>query len=155
MRTKISRTLVLGSFLLGLTGMPLLAVADDPVAPRVAGLHEMGDAVKSVKDELKSDTPQIAVIQADAKKISDASKAMYGWFPPDTAPHPGLKTAAKQDIWDHPVEFKAAQDGLATQAAAFLAVASTGDIAKIREQSDMLGQACGNCHKQFRERPKM
>ena len=141
--------------IMGLVGAPLLTIAADaPSPPRVAALQELGTAMKNVNDELKSSAPQIYIIQVSARQINKAAQAQYGWFPADTAPQPGLKTAAKTDIWEHPAEFKAAQDGFATQATAFMQIAATGDVEKIRLQAKQLSQACSNCHKQFRREDK-
>ena len=133
-----------------LVAAPLFAAAQDVVNTRVDGLKHMGAAFKNVNDQLKSGTPQLSVLQLSARQISDAAKAQYGWFPAGSGPQPGVKTRAKPEIWTQPAQFKAAQDGLANQAAAFSKVVATGDTAAIAAQAKQLGGACGACHRQFR-----
>jgi cytochrome c556 len=130
-------------------------VAADPAEPaalgaRVHGFRELGAAFKTVNDELKSGTPQVMMLQLSARQIRDASRAQTGWFPADSAPRPGLKTAAKPEIWSQPAQFKKAQDDFAAQAAAFYRVAATGDVAAMRIQAKPLGAACAACHRSFR-----
>jgi cytochrome c556 len=154
MRNKNGRTCVLGAFVAGLVGAPLLASAADITMPRVESLRELGAAFKNVNDELKSSTPQVYLLQLSARQIRDASKAQYNWFPPDSGPRPGVKTAAKPEIWERAAEFKTAQDAFAAEAAAFMQVASSGDVAKMRAQAKRLGQTCGGCHRTFRVKDK-
>lgn len=134
-----------------LVAAPLFAAAQDTVATRLAGLRQLGAAFKNVNDELKSETPQPYILQLSARQIRDAAKAQYGWFPAGSGPQPGIKTAAKAEIWSQPAQFKAAQDAFATQAAAFAKVAASGDVAAMRVQAKQLGAACGACHRAFRD----
>lgn len=151
MREKIGRMAMFGVCAFGVMAGPLLAAtATDLVKTRVTGYRELGAAFKNVNDELKSGTPQIYILQLSARQIRDAAKAQYGWFPAGSGPQPGIKTAAKPEIWMKPADFKTAQDALATQAAAFMTVAASGDSAKIRAQVKPLGQACSGCHRGFR-----
>lgn len=117
---------------------------------RVHGFRELGAAFKNVNDELKSGTPQVMILQLSARQIRDASRAQANWFPADSAPRPGIKTAAKPEIWSQPIPFKKAQDDFAAQAGAFYQVAATGDVAAMRKQAKTLGATCAACHRGFR-----
>ena len=129
------------------------AAESDPVPPRVHGFRELGAAFKTVNDELKSGSPQVMMLQISARQIRDASRAQSGWFPANTAPRMGLKTAAKPEIWSQPGPFKKAQDDFTTQAVAFYQVAQTGDVAAMRKQAKTLGATCSGCHRAFRVEP--
>lgn len=129
---------------------PLLAAPTDAVATRVAGLRELGAAFKNVNDQIKSGTPQAMILQISARQIVSAARAQYGWFPAGSGPQPGVKTAAKPEIWAQPVQFKAAQDAFAAQAAVFAKAVATNDLDAIRAQAKLLGQTCGACHRGFR-----
>ena len=127
------------------------ATADsDLIRPRKEGFRELGAAFKNVNDELKSGTPQVYIIQLSARQIRDASRAQFTWFPAGSEPKAGVKTKAKPEIWTHTEEFKTAQDKFATEATAFMSVAGTGDVTKIRAQAKQLGQTCKGCHEKFR-----
>ena len=145
--------------ILGCAGAAAIAVsalantgfAANPVEPaRVHGFRELGAAFKTVNDELKSGAPQLMMLQLSARQIRDASRAQAGWFPADSAPRPGLKTAAKPEIWSQPVQFKKAQDDFSNQANAFYKVAAAGDVAAMRAQAKALGGTCAACHRGFR-----
>lgn len=136
--------------LAGALAAPLIAAPTDIVATRIAGFREVGAAFKNINDELKSSTPQSYVIQISARQIRDYARQHYGWFPAGSGQKPGLKTAAKAEIWSQAAAFKAAQDGFAKQANAFATVAASGDMAKIRGQAKLLGQSCATCHRSFR-----
>lgn len=150
MRGRICRALVTGACGVMLAGAPLLAADADIVKTRQDGLKAMGQAFKTVSDQLKSGSPDMAQIREAAQKISDTSKEMYSWFPAGSGPESGVKTEAKADIWERPDDFKAKQDALAEQAAAFLEAANSGDGEQVGAQAKLLGQACGSCHHDFR-----
>lgn len=148
------------SFVAALTAGTLLALftvaaatADsDLIRPRKEGFRELGAAFKNVNDELKSGTPQVYIIQISARQIRDASRSQYTWFPAGSEPKVGLKTKAKPEIWTRTDEFKTAQDKFATEATAFMSVAATGELMKMRAQAKQLGQACKGCHETFRDK---
>ncbi len=134
---------------------PLLAAstptpAQNAVRTRIAGLKEMGTAFKNAMDGLRGSAPQMILIQQSARTIKNSSQAMFTWFPAGSGPARGLKTAAKPEIWSKPVEFRAAQDGLARAADAFQTAAMSGNADAIRAAARGLGGACKNCHDQFR-----
>lgn len=148
MEMKIRRSALLLGF--AVLATPLLAAPTDAVSTRVAGFRALGAAYKSVNDQLRSGSPQIATIKAAAAKIQATSKAQYGWFPQGSGPASGVKTAAKAEIWSQAAQFKAAQDQFAAQAAAFSKVAAGGDATAIGAQAKKLGAACSGCHRTFR-----
>jgi cytochrome c556 len=158
MRNKFGRGVVLAAFVAGLIGAPLLAAAADSPADiiknRIAGLRELGAAFKNVNDELKTSKPNTYLIQIFSRQIQDGAKNIPLWFPAGTGPETGEKTKARPEIWQHPDQFKAAQEAFATQAASFAQVASSGDVDKIRAQTKDLGKACGSCHHDFRTEDK-
>ena len=137
-----------------LLAAPLLVGAADPVKARIEAYRELGASFKNVNDELRKPEPSAYLIQLAARQISQTAKAQYGFFPAGSGPTPGVKTYAKPEIWSQPARFKTAQDGFATQAAAFAKVAATGDPARLRVAAKALGQASGGCHKVYRTEKK-
>jgi cytochrome c556 len=110
----------------------------------------MGTAFKNAMDALRSSEPQIILIQQSARTIKNNSVALRGWFPAGSGPQPGLKTAAKPEIWTKPAEFQAAQIQLARAADGFQSAAAGGNVDAIRTAARALGGSCKNCHDQFR-----
>jgi cytochrome c556 len=149
---KASRRSLILSF--ALIATPLLAAPQDAAATRSAGYRAMGAAFKAVNDQLRSGSPQMPVLQAASQRIQATAKAQYGWFPQGSGPAPGVKTAAKPEIWAQPAQFKAAQDNFATQANAFAKAVNGGNVAAITAQTKQLGGACSACHKVFRSDAK-
>lgn len=141
---------LLASLALAGIAAPLLAAPADQVRTRVDGLRELGAAFKAVNDGLRSPTPQTILIQMSARQIRNASTAMYNWFPAGSGPQPGVKTAAKPEIWTNAAHFRQLQDNFAAQAAAFQTAANGGNADAIRAAARSLGQSCKACHQEFR-----
>lgn len=145
---------LLASLALAGIAAPLLAAPADQVRTRIEGLRELGAAFKAVNDGLRSPTPQTIMIQMSARQIRNAATAQYGWFPPGSGPQPGVKTAAKPEIWTQPARFRQLQDAFAAQATAFQRAAASNDVNAIRAAARSLGQSCKACHDQFRNESK-
>jgi cytochrome c556 len=133
-----------------LLATPLLAAPADVVRTRVAGLRELGAAFKAVNDGLRGSDPQVMLIQMSARQIVNASRAQYGWFPAGSGPQPGVRTAAKPEVWSQAPRFKAAQDAFAAEALAFQRTAASGDVAALRAGARKLGGTCKGCHDTFK-----
>ena len=162
---RLHTTAALAALTLGIAAAPLVAsgtarapaatrapamVPADVIRTRQAGLKEMGTAFKNAMDGLRSSEPQMILIQQSARTIKNNSVALRGWFPAGSGPQPGLKTAAKPEIWTKPAEFRAAQDQLARAADAFQTATASGNVDAIRAAARTLGGSCKNCHDQFR-----
>jgi cytochrome c556 len=145
---------LLASLALAGIAAPLLAAPADQVRTRVEGLRELGAAFKAVNDGLRSPTPQTIMIQMSARQIRNAATAQYGWFPAGSGPQPGVKTAAKPEIWTQPARFRQLQDAFAAQATVFQRAAGGSDVNAIRAAARSLGQSCKACHDQFRNETK-
>ncbi len=130
---------------------PVLAGPGDQIRTRVAGYKDLGAAFKAANDALRSPQPQVVVIQQSAARIRNAARGQYAWFPAGSGARPGVKTAARPDIWTRARDFRAAQDVFARQADVFGRVAGSGDVAAIRLEARKLGAACKACHDTFRQ----
>ena len=111
--------------------------------------HELGDAFKVVRDQTRSDTPDLAKIKTAAKEVNDASVNQEQWFPAGTGPDAG-KTEALAEIWSKPAEFKAAMKLFSDSAPKLYAAANGGDVAAIKTAFGDVGKSCKNCHENFR-----
>jgi cytochrome c556 len=148
---SFSRSRVIAALALAGLAAPLLAAPADQVRTRVDGLRELGASFKAVNDGLRSSSPQTMLIRISARQIHKASQEMYGWFPAGSGPQPGIKTAAKPEIWTNPAGFRRAQDAFAAQAAALQTAANSGNVDAIRTAARRLGGTCKSCHDQFRQ----
>ena len=111
--------------------------------------HELGDAFKTVRDEARAGSPDLAKIKAAAQVIKEASIDQGRWFPAGTGPEAG-KTRALPVIWERPEDFKAAQKVFSDAAPKLLSAANAGDVGAVKSSYGELGKACKNCHDTFR-----
>lgn len=117
---------------------------------RHESFEQIGDAMKSIGDELKGEKPDVAKIQAAAVLINGMAPKVETWFPAGSGPADGIKTEAKQDIWTKPDEFKAAAAAFVAEAAKFNTTAQAGDLAAIGAGMQALGGTCKGCHDKFK-----
>jgi cytochrome c556 len=142
--------IALGALALGAIAAPLLAAPADQVRARIANYRELGAAFKAVNDGLRGSELQTVLIQQSARQIRNAARAQYTLFPAGSDASAGVRTAAKPEIWQQPLQFKTAQDNFARAADAFFAVASRGDADAIRTEARKLGGTCKGCHDTYR-----
>ena len=120
---------------------------------RHEGMEHIGKAAKTIGRELKSDAPNIKVIQDAAATIADLASKTGGWFRPGTGPDVA-KTAAKPAIWENAADVAAKDRDFQRAAQAFNAAAAGGDIATIKASFADLGKTCKACHDKYRAEMK-
>jgi cytochrome c556 len=129
---------------------PLIAAPADQVRLRVSTYRSLGAAFKTVTDALRSGQLQTPQVRQAAARIGDVARRQYGLFPAGSGPRPGVKTAARPEIWSRAREFRAAQDAFARQANVFQRAVNGGNADAIRSEARKLGGACKSCHDNFR-----
>lgn len=134
-----------------------LAVTDAPaveepaiIAERQQNLEEMGDAFKPIAETLKTGTPDLELIAANAAVISANLKKIPDHFPAGTGIDDGFDTDALAAIWEKPEEFSAAANDAIAAGEALLAAANARDVDAIKAGVGELGNSCKNCHDTFR-----
>ena len=144
-------------FLAPALALALAACGGSPDTPggraadaRHDSFEQIGDAMKSIGDELKGEKPDVAKIQAAALTINSMAPKVETWFPAGSGPQDGIKTDAKQDIWTKPEEFKTAAAAFVAEAAKFNTTAQAGDLAAIGAGMQALGGTCKGCHDKFK-----
>jgi|SRR5690242_9621704 len=60
------------------------------------------------------------------------------------------KTRAKPEIWTHRADFDAKMDEMVTEAAKLPAAARGGNLAALKSQVNAVGDACDQCHDNYR-----
>ena len=118
------------------------------IAARQAGQDLVGGTFTGLLQAAKQKVP-------DVKPYASAAHALTKWEPqfmtmfPPGSDH-GDNTKALPAIWTDRAGFEKAAQNLETQAAKLEQIAASGDQAAFATQVQVLGEACGTCHKQFR-----
>jgi cytochrome c556 len=113
--------------------------------------EKIGNAMKVIGRELKSNSPDLAQVRRNADVIATLAPQVKTWFPQGTGPDVG-KTHAKAEIWQKPDDFAAKAHGLEAAAAAFKTAAHGNDVAAIRAAHGNLGKSCKACHDLYRQK---
>lgn len=124
--------------------------AGKAVYKRHENFKQQGAAFKAIRDELKKDAPNMALISTNAAKLKSSADALPTWFPKGSGPESKYETDAKPEIWSDPVKFAAAVKRLQVEATKFQPLAAGGDLGAIKAQVQAVGGACKNCHDSFR-----
>ena len=122
----------------------------DVIKARQQGYKAQGAAFKTINDEMKKGSPDIAAIRRATKVLTDTATMQYRWFPKGSGPESGVKTAAKPEIWSDPAGFAAAQKAFQAEAAKLGQAAAKGDVGAIRPQVGAVGKTCAACHNKYR-----
>lgn len=112
--------------------------------------EKIGDAMKAVSRELKSESPDLAIVRQNAAAITEVAPRIRTWFPAGTGPDVG-KTEAKAEIWQDPKDFAAKAVAFNEAAKAFQQASQGSDVAAIRAAHADLGKSCKACHDLYRE----
>ncbi len=127
----------------GLTG--LAALKD-----RQVHMKALGAAGKALSDQLRSSTPDAAIVKAQTAKIAAAAAALPSWFPAGSGPETKAKTRALAVVWTDGAEFGADAQHFREAADKLNAAANSGDMASVGPAFLATGHACGACHDKFR-----
>ena len=145
------------SLVLGLAAMsgltPASAQSPAPTAmvqPRQALFREIGTAFKNINDELKKDSFGKYMMSSSARQIAGNLRQAQAMFPAGSGPAPGIKTRARPEIWSDRAKFDQAAGAATFEADKLVAVMRGNDPEVIRSQARALGEACKDCHSQFR-----
>lgn len=150
---RVLRSAVIATLLV--PAVALLAQASEPAnvkefqKSRHDHYHKLGDAFKVIRDETRTDKPDLAKVKTAAKFVNTAAAEQEKWFPAGSGPEAG-KTQALAEIWAKPAEFKAAMKLFSDAAPKLQTAADSGDAAAIKTAFGDVGKTCKNCHETFR-----
>jgi len=133
----------------------MTAAPTDPasiIQTRQENLKGFGEANRAMAEELKKPSPDLAVFQTNAPRITGLAPDLINWFPAGTGTEAGVKTAAKPEVWAQPDDFRAKHTAFAAEAAKFQQTVNSGDIEAIRAGVPALGATCRDCHEVNRVR---
>jgi cytochrome c556 len=117
---------------------------------RHGNFKQQGAAFKAILDEAKKDSPDMAVISANATKLKTLSDQLPSWFPKGSGSESGTKTDAKAEVWTDAAGFAAAARNFQGETAKLQQLASAGDLAGVRGDLKAVGAACKACHDKYR-----
>lgn len=141
----------------GLTcGVAPYVIAAEQTAKQVAqqrhaDFEKIGDAYETLEKQIKKSKPDAAVIQREAALVLAMGKEIPNWFPEGSGPDKGVKTKARAEIWTQAADFTRLQETFMATAEAMNQTAVSGDFSTISAQFEKMGEACSECHKQFRK----
>jgi cytochrome c556 len=121
------------------------------IEARQSALRDIGSAFKGINDELKKSSPALAKIRDHALTIEQLSQRQASWFPEGTGQDADVINAAKDEIWERPDEFAAAQQAMTAEIKKLVQVSGGTDVGAIKKQAQALGRTCKSCHDKFRE----
>lgn len=121
------------------------------ISARQLGMKQVGKSFKTINDQVRSGSPEAAVVKASASQLAALAAKVPSWFPAGTGPDTGIKTAAKAEIWTRAANFraKAAAFAAATRNLA-AAAAKTSDPGVLEPQIRRVGGTCKSCHTAFK-----
>jgi cytochrome c556 len=117
---------------------------------RQENFKQQGAVFKAIRDELKKDAPNLALISSRAVKLKSSADALPTWFPKGSGPESKYPTDAKPEVWSDPVKFASAVKRLQVEATKFQTIAASGDVGAMKAQSQAVGGTCKGCHDSFR-----
>lgn len=130
--------------------LPSGVTVKQQIEVRQKALKEMGAAMKTISDQMKSGAPALDQIRPAVQTIKTHAAELPTWFPAGTGPESEVKTEALSKIWEDQPGFHAAAERLVTEANKLSDVATGDDLAAIGAQVGAVGGSCKNCHDQFR-----
>jgi cytochrome c556 len=126
------------------------ASAAEVVKARQKGLKALGAAFKTIRDELKGDSPDAVKIREASADITQAAGAIDKWFPAGTGPDAGVKTDAKPEVWTDPAGFATAREAFVREANKWAQLRDSTNASAWKEGAASLGQSCKGCHDKYR-----
>jgi cytochrome c556 len=128
---------------------PVSMSPDDVVAWRKASFDLMGAVADGMKATVAAGQP-VKPLTFGAKGIAAWAKAIPNAFPAGTESVGGTK--GKPEIWSDSAGFTKAAGDLQQAAEKLAVLADADDKAGFAEQFEVLGKACGACHRGYRAR---
>ena len=120
------------------------------IEQRQAGYKKMGSAMKALNAQLKSPTPELAVLAEAAQTIEATAPLQAGWFPAGSGSEAGIDTDALANIWKDRAKFDGLIEQLSAESKQLAATVSGQDLAAVRAQVKQTAAVCGSCHRSFR-----
>lgn len=132
-------------------GVGSIARADgyDPIETRQAGQDLLAGTFAGIR--------AVVTAKGDVKTLESPAQAMARWIRQFPTQFPmgsggGHNTKALPAIWSDPAGFQKAAGDLADAATKLAELAKAGDAEAVVAQVQVVGDACGACHRRYRAR---
>lgn len=122
----------------------------DVIDVRQEGFKDMGAAMKTLRDQLKSDKTDTAAVTAAAEQLSLLANKVPEWFPTGSGPASGLKTDARDYIWENKEKFDAISKELIVASRELVPLAKSADKSALQKKLGVIRDNCSSCHDSFR-----
>ncbi|MCP5373755.1 MAG: cytochrome c [Hyphomicrobiales bacterium] len=130
---------------------PAGAADNGTIAYRKAVMRALGGHMAAMAAIVQGRGGDMADLPDHAQSVARLAHISEKVFPQSSSAAAG-DTAALDQIWDNPREFKAVQEAFTYEADRLAAVAPTGNARVIAAQLGVVGkQACKSCHTHFRK----
>lgn len=153
MMRKISKKFVSTHALL-LSSLLLLQLPanaqQDIVDARQQGFKDMGAAMKTLRDQLKSDKTDTAAITIAAEQLSQLANKVPEWFPAGSGLAAGLETDARDYIWENKAKFDEISKALIVASRELVPLAKSADKSALQKKLGVIRDNCSSCHDSFR-----
>ena len=151
----------MSKFVLSLSAAALAAVAvsahaqfakpEDAIRYRQSGYVIMGHQMGRIAAQLKSDKPDLALIQRSAGIIDFVSQLPGEGYVPGSEKGGNPQTRAKAEIFTDP-KVRDVGKAMRTEVTKLAEVSKSGDIAAIRTQFQATAKSCDSCHDNYRNK---
>ena len=152
MKVSPFKLYVLPLVLLTLAAAPVLAQEEGAIKHRKAVMKAVGGHMGAMAAIVKKQVPFTKDLAGHAHAMAELAKITARVFPEGSD---FGETRALEDIWTKPKEFAEVVDAFIVESDKLAKVAKSGDVAAFGAQFKAMGKnACGACHKKFREKKK-
>jgi cytochrome c556 len=121
------------------------------VEARQENFKQMKAANDAIKKEAEETSPDPAVFRQNAAILIEHAAKITGGFPEGSGPEAGVETDALPAIWQRSAEFHAKANKMQQVLQQFSARATGNDIHATVAGVKLVGDACRECHQQFRQ----
>lgn len=151
--TMFRRIHIVAALLAVSAGTALYAATPaEKIAERQENFKAVGRANKAIRDELAKSTPNLVVINSNARTLHITARRIGWLFGRDTGPQTGVKTGALPIIWTQFADFRSKHIALTNAARDLEAAARTNNPATVRTALASLGGTCKACHDVYRKK---
>lgn len=121
----------------------------DVIRTRQQGMKDLGASFKTVRDQLKQSSPDMAAIKAAGDNIKKTADLISAWFPKGTGVEAGIKTGAKPEIWSDAATFDKKLTDFVAAAGPFAKLTASGNASAIIAGIRPFSSTCKGCHDMF------
>lgn len=148
MKKPLALLLFASAFAAAAPAQAQFAKPEDAVKFRQSAFALMGNYMGRINGQLKSGSPDMAVVQSSAALLETLSKLPFEGFTPDSDLVPTTK--AKPELWKDSAKVKQLAEKMQAEIVKLNAAAKTGDAKAIQAQFGAVGQSCKACHDDYR-----